>query len=95
LPRSNAYALPQDVVGTNKHSGIVLAPVRQVPYAAEHVLTGYTGLRRVEDNRVTIRDAAILLGISEGAVRKRVDRGSIEHVRGDDGKGVRLPTPPG
>jgi hypothetical protein len=44
----------------------------------------------VEDGRatkrVTVREAAILLGVSEGAVRKRVDRGTLEHDKGTDGK---------
>ncbi len=40
----------------------------------------------MEDNRVTVREAAILLGISEGAVRKRVDRGTIRHDKGTDGR---------
>jgi hypothetical protein len=38
------------------------------------------------ETRVTIREAAMLLGISEGAVRKRVDRGSLRHDKGTDGK---------
>ncbi len=38
------------------------------------------------DGRLTIREAALSLGISEGAVRKRVDRGTLEHVRGQDGR---------
>lgn len=42
--------------------------------------------------RVTIQDAARLMGISEGAVRKRVDRGTLESEKGDDGRVyVRLP----
>jgi hypothetical protein len=46
------------------------------------------------DTRVTIREAALLLGISEGAVRKRVDRGSLRHDKGTDGKVyVYLPGP--
>ena len=48
------------------------------------------GIRRgvdgVEDRRATIREAAILLGVSEGAVRKRVDRGTIKHDKGEDGR---------
>lgn len=36
--------------------------------------------------RVTVREAAILLGVSEGAVRKRVDRGTLEHDKGTDGR---------
>src|SRR5215212_7833101 len=48
------------------------------------------GIRRgvdgVEDKRVTIREAAILLGVSEGAVRKRVDRGTLKHDKGEDGR---------
>jgi hypothetical protein len=51
----------------------------------------------VEDGRaikrVTVREAAMLLGVSEGAVRKRVDRGTLEHDKGKDGKVyVYLPT---
>jgi hypothetical protein len=38
------------------------------------------------DDRLTIREAALALGISEGAVRKRVDRGTLEHTRGEDGR---------
>jgi DNA-binding Lrp family transcriptional regulator len=40
--------------------------------------------RRVD--RLTIQQAARSLGISEGAVRKRVKRGSLEHDKGDDGR---------
>ena len=35
---------------------------------------------------MTIQDAARLMGISEGAVRKRVDRGTLESEKGDDGR---------
>jgi hypothetical protein len=46
------------------------------------------------DTRVTIREAALLLGISEGAVRKRVDRDSLRHEKGKDGRVyVYLPGP--
>jgi hypothetical protein len=37
-------------------------------------------------DRLTIQEAARALGISEGAVRKRVTRGTIEHDKGDDGR---------
>jgi hypothetical protein len=37
-------------------------------------------------DRVTIQDAARLLGISEGAVRKRVKRGALEHDKEPDGR---------
>ena len=40
----------------------------------------------MEDRRVTIREAAVLLGVSEGAIRKRVDRGTLEHDKGTDGR---------
>ena len=43
------------------------------------------GDRRGVD-RLTIRPAARRLGISEGAVRKRVARGSLEHDKEDDGR---------
>jgi hypothetical protein len=47
------------------------------------------------DTRVTIREAATLLGISEGAVRKRVDRGTLRHTKGTDGRVyVHLPDEP-
>jgi hypothetical protein len=36
------------------------------------------------DDRLTIREAALALGISEGAVRKRVDRGTLEHYGSED-----------
>src|SRR5918995_1619653 len=37
-------------------------------------------------DRLTIQEAARALGISEGAVRKRVTRGSLEHDKEDDGR---------
>jgi hypothetical protein len=37
-------------------------------------------------DRLTIQDAARRLGISEGAVRKRVTRGSLRHDKEDDGR---------
>ena len=43
------------------------------------------GDRRGVD-RLTIQQAARRLGISEGAVRKRVARGSLEHDKEDDGR---------
>ena len=35
--------------------------------------------------RVTLREAAMRLGVSEGAIRKRVARGTIRSEMGDDG----------
>jgi len=43
------------------------------------------GDRRGVD-RLTIQEAARRLGISEGAVRKRVARGSLQHEKDDDGR---------
>jgi hypothetical protein len=37
-------------------------------------------------DRVSIREAARRLGISEGAVRKRVTRGTLEHDKDPDGR---------
>jgi hypothetical protein len=37
-------------------------------------------------DRLTIQEAARTLGISEGAVRKRVVRGTLEHEKEDDGR---------
>ncbi len=37
-------------------------------------------------DRVTIQEAARRLGVSEGAVRKRVKRGTLEHDKEQDGR---------
>ncbi len=37
-------------------------------------------------DRVTIQEAARRFGVSEGAVRKRVTRGTLEHDNEDDGR---------
>jgi len=39
----------------------------------------------VPDGRVTLREASVMLGVSEGAIRKRVARGTIRSEMGDDG----------
>ena len=44
------------------------------------------GVDGAEDKRVTIREAALLLGVSEGAVRKRVDRATLRSDKGKDGR---------
>ena len=36
--------------------------------------------------RVTVAEAAALLGITQDAVRKRIERNKIEHERGQDGR---------
>jgi len=36
--------------------------------------------------RVTIREAASRLGVTEAAVRKRIQRGSLGKERGEDGR---------
>jgi hypothetical protein len=45
---------------------------------------GREGRRGVD--RLTIQEAASRLGISEGAVRKRVTRGTLRHDKGGDGR---------
>ena len=40
----------------------------------------------MDRDRVTIQESARRLGGSEGAVRKRVTRGTLEHVKEDDGR---------
>ncbi len=45
---------------------------------------GHTGRRGVD--RITVQEAARRLGVSEGAVRKRVARGTIRHDKGEDGR---------
>ena len=41
---------------------------------------------RREVDRLTIQEAARRLGVSEGAVRKRVSRGTLEHHKDEDGR---------
>src|ERR671911_1690536 len=36
--------------------------------------------------RLTVQEAARQLGVSEGAVRKRVTRGTLQHEKEDDGR---------
>ncbi len=38
------------------------------------------------DRRVTLREASVLLGVSEGAIRKRVARDTIRSDVGEDGR---------
>ncbi len=45
---------------------------------------GHAGRRGVDG--LTVQEAARRLGVSEGAVRKRVARGTIPHVKGPDGR---------
>jgi hypothetical protein len=40
----------------------------------------------VTQDRVTIQEAARRLGVSEGAIRKRVKRGTLEHDKEQDGR---------
>jgi hypothetical protein len=40
----------------------------------------------VPDRRVTLREASVLLGVSEGAIRKRVARKTIRSEMGEDGR---------
>jgi hypothetical protein len=42
---------------------------------------GYTDRSRAYAQRLTVRDAAVALGISEGAVRMRVKRGTLPSTR--------------
>jgi hypothetical protein len=41
---------------------------------------------RVADERVTLRQAAARLGVSESAIRKRVERGTLRSDKGTDGR---------
>jgi excisionase family DNA binding protein len=41
---------------------------------------------RVADERLTIREAAVRLGVSESAVRKRIERGTLRHDKGSNGR---------
>jgi hypothetical protein len=40
----------------------------------------------VADERLTIRGAAARFGVSESAIRKRIDRGTLRHDKGSDGR---------
>ncbi len=45
-----------------------------------------TGVVAAERERVTIQEAARRLGVSESAIRKRVQRGTLQHQKGGDGR---------
>jgi hypothetical protein len=47
---------------------------------------GRTGTDGVADDRLTLRQAAARLGVSESAVRKRVERGTLRSDKGPDGR---------
>jgi hypothetical protein len=44
------------------------------------------GAYRVTDERLTLRQAAARLGVSESAIRKRVERGTLRSDKGTDGR---------
>ena len=43
-------------------------------------------VRELQQERVTVQEAARRLGITESAVRKRVERGGLRHDKEDDGR---------
>ena len=45
-----------------------------------------TGAYKVTDERLTLRQAAARLGVSESAIRKRVERGTLPSDKGPDGR---------
>ncbi len=45
-----------------------------------------TGVVDAERERVTTQEAARRLGVSESAIRKRVQRGTLQHQKGGDGR---------
>jgi hypothetical protein len=47
---------------------------------------GRTGADERADERATLRQAAARLGVSESAIRKRVERGTLRSDKGPDGK---------
>ncbi len=47
---------------------------------------GRTGADGVADERLTLRQAALRLGVSESAIRKRVERGTLRSDKGSDGR---------
>jgi hypothetical protein len=50
------------------------------------VTEGRTGADEMADERLTLRQAANRLGVSESAVRKRVERGTLRSDKGPDGR---------
>ncbi len=45
-----------------------------------------TGIPHGDTQRVTIAEAARMLGVKEPAIRKRIQRGTLEHGKGEDGR---------
>jgi hypothetical protein len=50
------------------------------------VSPSWRGADRVADTRLTLRQAAAVLGVSESAIRKRVERGTLSSDKGPDGR---------
>ena len=51
-----------------------------------HHADNVTGVVDAERERVTIQEAARRLGVSESAIRKRVQRGTLQHLKDRDGR---------
>ncbi len=52
----------------------------------KNVVEGHTGADTRADERLTLRQAAAHLGVSESAIRKRVERGTLRSDKGPDGR---------
>src|SRR5215208_1347225 len=76
--------LPQDVVVSDKVAGISLYPSWRVSYAvgmSQHANDQPADMPGI--TRVTVEEAAKLLGLSGNAVRKRLERGSLRSEKVD------------
>jgi hypothetical protein len=69
---------------TAPHVVVEYAPaLGRLPYPRRQ---GWRGEDAVADGRLTLREAAIRLGVSEAAIRKRVARGTLRSEMGSDGR---------
>ncbi len=56
-----------------------------IPYEVQHQGV-HDGGRTPSGNRVSVYEAANVLGVTVDAIRKRIQRGTIPHERNDDGR---------
>ena len=66
-------------------AGLALSPTQRMFYADRTMTSPGPNTDRTEQERYTVHEAALLLGLSVEAVRKRAERGRLASVKGEDG----------
>ncbi len=52
----------------------------------QHQVEGQVEVQGMAGDRVTVQEAARRLGVKDDAIRKRIQRGTLEHDKGEDGR---------